>query len=249
MEHHVRTRLTGIPKGVPIITSGRYDDARFKGHEDYALAKAGDSEAAVRFVTDLVAAETLARARELFKPETIFSAPMAAEQSGDNAIPKTLAALYAAETGGHPDRQIVQATRAYHTGAKMMERLLARVYFDGEVVPDAPYVLVDDVTTGGSTLAWLADHIDKGGGKVVGVITLAQASRSGELVPTRSTIATLEARGFGEVIREQFGIEPGALTADEAQYLVGFRDAEQIRNRAAKASRERADRLRAKGIL
>jgi hypothetical protein len=45
-----------------------------------------------------------------------------------------------------------------------------------------------------------------------------------------------------------FGIDPGALTANEASYLSGFRTADALRNRAAKAAKENDLRLRAKGF-
>ncbi|MDZ7783214.1 MAG: hypothetical protein U5K56_09930 [Halioglobus sp.] len=48
--------------------------------------------------------------------------------------------------------------------------------------------------------------------------------------------------------RQQFGVEPAALTAAEAEYLIGFRDADELRNRAAKARQENRRRLRAKGV-
>jgi hypothetical protein len=44
------------------------------------------------------------------------------------------------------------------------------------------------------------------------------------------------------------GIDPGALTANEASYLSGFRTADELRNRAAKAVEEKDLRLRAKGF-
>ncbi len=45
-----------------------------------------------------------------------------------------------------------------------------------------------------------------------------------------------------------FGIDPGALSANEASYLGGFRTADELRNRAAKAAEEIDLRLRAKGF-
>ena len=59
--------------------------------------------------------------------------------------------------------------------------------------------------------------------------------------------ADLEER-FGQVIREEFGIEPSALTADEAVYLFGFRSADGLRASIAAARRRRDERLRAKGV-
>ena len=45
-----------------------------------------------------------------------------------------------------------------------------------------------------------------------------------------------------------FGIDPGALTANEASTLSDFRTADELRNRAAKAAEENDRRLRAKGF-
>jgi hypothetical protein len=55
-------------------------------------------------------------------------------------------------------------------------------------------------------------------------------------------------RRFGDEIRTIFGIEPAALTREEAQYLIGFRTADELRNRAAAAKQARVERLRSKGI-
>jgi hypothetical protein len=53
---------------------------------------------------------------------------------------------------------------------------------------------------------------------------------------------------FDNEIIEIFGINIDALTANEAQYLVGFRSADEIRNRLIKAKKESYLRLRSKGI-
>ena len=45
-----------------------------------------------------------------------------------------------------------------------------------------------------------------------------------------------------------FGIEPGALTANEAQYIAGFRSVDALRNRLVAAEQEIDRRLRSKGI-
>jgi hypothetical protein len=53
---------------------------------------------------------------------------------------------------------------------------------------------------------------------------------------------------FGNEITEIFGIVPTALTSNEARYIIGFRSADEIRNRIAKARKETNLRLRSKGI-
>jgi hypothetical protein len=60
----------------------------------------------------------------------------------------------------------------------------------------------------------------------------------------------------GRVIKERlddefakvFGIEPAALKANEAAYLVGFKSIDGLRNRLATAEQEIDRRLRSKGI-
>lgn len=239
-----RVRELGLPADVPEITSMRNTN-ELKAHPDYTAAKAGDVQAAARLVQDLVKPEQLEAARAL--GEAIWAAPHAQEASGPNAIPNTLAVHYAGATGGSVDESIVQANRTFHTGAPAMQRLIAPPHFDGEVKPGGRYVLVDDVTTMGGTLAELANFIRSNGGEVVGVVTLANASRTPTMTPTAKQIAEIERR-YGQALREHLHIAPDALTRAEATYVLGFRDADSLRNRAASARQERADRLRAKGI-
>ena len=128
-----------------------------------------------------------------------------------------------------------------------MERLALRPEFDGDVLEGRRYVLVDDVTSLGGTLAELANYIQSQGGVVHGVFVLVNAGRSKSLSPDKRTIKLLEAR-YGHELIEIFGIATNALTANEARYLVGFRTADEIRNRLAKARQEIDLRLRSKGI-
>jgi hypothetical protein len=128
-----------------------------------------------------------------------------------------------------------------------MERLNAGSAFDGLAQRGARYVLVDDVTTMGGTLADFADHIVAGGGEVIGAVVLVSDARSGLPVPDQRVVHQLERR-FGDAIRELFNIKPAALTAGEAGSLIGFRDADEIRNRSTKAKQETADRFRTRGL-
>lgn len=240
------------------------DDAQLKAHANYAAAKAGDQWAAIELISDISApleerVADAARAGNWPQP-LIYVAPHAREARGDNAIPQVLAVSLSfnvavalgfdvekAERQTHVDQHIVQTTKVYHTGADAMERLIARASFQGQVRRGANYVLVDDVATLGGTLCDLADYIRRGGGNVVAAVVLVNASRSGKLAPAQKIVQRLE-ENFGHVIRETFRIEPPALTADEAYYLLGFRTAEEIRGRSAKAQQTTDLRLRSKGI-
>ncbi len=55
-------------------------------------------------------------------------------------------------------------------------------------------------------------------------------------------------KGLGDEVRKQFGIEPAALTADEAAYLVGFRSPDALASAAASGRQARQDRLRSRGV-
>ena len=73
------------------------------------------------------------------------------------------------------------------------------------------------------------------------------AGRVKQFQPTSKVIRELEKR-YGNEIEEIFGIVPRTLTANEANYLVGFKSVDEIRNRLVKARKETDLRLRSKGI-
>jgi len=238
-------RSSGFSAAVSVVHLWR-DDAPLKAHAAYRLAKAGDQDAALELVVDLAVA-WVSGLRNQFKPGLIYVAPHAQEATGDNAIPQTLSAVCAGVLDGVVDTEIVQSDRVYHTGADPMERMAARAQFVGQVTPGADYVLVDDVTNLGGTLAELANFIQLHGGVVNGVVVLVNAGRNPALVPESKFVQLIKER-FNEEFTRIFGIEPQALTANEAQYLVGFKSVEQIRNRLAAAEQEIDRRLRSKGI-
>jgi hypothetical protein len=234
-----------IPAGISSLHLFEVD-SEIKQHAAYVLAKAGDMEAALNLVSDLALSQIYA-SRDRFPRDCIFVAPHAKEASGDNAIPQVLAEVSALVCGAMSDQDIVQSTKVYHTGADPMERLISRPEFEGAVQVGRRYVLVDDVTSLGGTLAELAHYIQAHGGLVQDVFVLVNAGRKKALHPDKMTLRKLETR-FANEISEIFGIAVPALTANEAQYLVGFRSVDEIRNRIAKARQEIHLRLRSKGI-
>lgn len=238
-------RTQGIPAGSGEPLSVFRTDEVLKRHAAYKLAKGGDPAAALELVSEL-AVPLIERVR-VFGSEVIFVAPHAVEASGENAIPQTLAAYLAQNSSARDDIDIVQRNKVYHTGADAMQRLIAPSEFAGMVETGAGYVLVDNVSTMGGTLADLANYIQENGGRVAGSVLLVNAARSGKVIPLPKTLELLERR-FGNEIRATFGIEPIALTWEEARYLVGFRTVDEFRNRATAAKQARIKRLRSKGI-
>jgi len=221
-------------------------DAELKASDSYTDAKAGDEKAAIALIIEL-AVPWLYEHRARFEQGLIFLAPHAREATGDNAIPQTLASVCALMYRGTVDKEIVQSDRVFHTGADPMERMAARAQFEGVVIPGAKYVLVDDVTSLGGTLAELSNYIQVFGGVVHDVLVLVNAGRDKALVPNKKFVHLIKER-FDDEFTEIFGIEPAALTANEAQYLVGFSTIDGIRNRLATARQEIDRRLRSKGI-
>ncbi|WP_020559969.1 phosphoribosyltransferase [Thiofilum flexile] len=221
-------------------------DHLLKQHPTYKAAKAGDEQAAFVLIKEL-ALEFLYSLRLHIPVNAIFVAPFAREASGDNAIPQVLATFCQSIFKGEADQDIVQITRVFHTGADPMERLAMRPEFEGMVIANRPYVLVDDVTSMGGTLAELANYIQGQGGTITAIIVLVNAGRLDNFTADKKIIKLLEQR-YSNDITQIFHIRPAALTANEAQYLIGFKTADEIRNRLAKAKKEIYLRLRSKGI-
>lgn len=241
----IRSRGFPFPHHMSPLSLFRQDKL-LKAHAAYKQAKAGDQNASLELVLD-VAVAWLYEHRDRFGPGLLFVAPHAQEAAGDNAIPQTLAAVCAAIYQGQVDTEIVQSDRVYHTGADPMERMAARALFEGKVIPGAEYVLVDDVTNLGGTLAELSNFISAFGGVVKDVVVLVNAGRNPALVPGKKFVRLIKER-FDDEFTKVFGIEPAALTANEAAYLVGFQSIDAIRNRLAAAEQEIDRRLRSKGI-
>jgi hypothetical protein len=238
-------RSFGFPSGIqPLFLFDK--DADLKASASYVQAKAGDEQAALTLIMDL-ALPWLYAQRDRFDSGLTFVAPHASEASGDNAIPQALASVCALMFRGAVDNEIVQSDRVFHTGADPMERMAARAQFEGAVIPGGKYVLVDDVTSLGGTLAELANYIQVFGGVVHGVSVLVNAGRDKALVPNKKFVQLIKER-FDDEFTEVFGIEPAALTANEASYLVGFSSIDGIRNRLFAARQEIDRRLRSKGV-
>ncbi len=221
-------------------------DGQIKCHPDYKKAKAGCEEAAFRLVNDL-ASNFLISLQGYFPASAYYVSPYAQEATGDNAIPLLLSLISADLLKGISETDIVQLQKVFHTGADPMERLLLRPSFEGAVEQGGGYVLVDDVTSMGGTLAELANYIRLNGGTILGSIVLVNAGRDKSFKPLKKHISLLEQR-FNDKIRQQFGIQTPALTANEARYLIGFRNFDEIRNRCFKAEKETHLRLLSKSI-
>ena len=206
-----------FPK-VPVSTTL----AKLKAHPRYGTAKAGDGQAADELVAALFKPDRLAAIAARLRPGEAPIVVSAARSEGGNAIPGALARAAAEVLRGEASADIAGAVETHRTSTAMADRLRHPPTFAGPVEAGRQYVVVDDVAATGGTLAELIGHIRRGGGEVVGAVTLASARGGNELALKSETLEALRARhGAGEdAWRATFGHGFEALTQVEAQYLL-----------------------------
>jgi len=128
-----------------------------------------------------------------------------------------------------------------HTGASGWERMVRPALFDGAVVPERDYVLVDDFVGQGGTLANLRGYMVHGGARVLGAVTLTGRADSATLALQPDTLAALREK-HGEQIETWwqgiFGYRFDCLTESEARYLLRVENADTIRARIFAAGSE-----------
>lgn len=219
-------------------------------HPRYEAAKAGDAAAALDLARDLVDDAFTAKVREAIGSERPLVVPVVAiEAAGGNKIPHAVAIVLADRLGLVPSATIVQSVRANRGGAKGLDRVFKNVAFDGPVEAGRGYVIVDDTLTQGGTFADMADHIRRGGGRVVAAVALTGKQYSRILRLNDGTLAALRQR-FGDlegVFREARGHGFEHLTESEARQLVSFRPAHAVRDRILAEGSQGGDGLDATG--
>ncbi|MDH1477557.1 PLxRFG domain-containing protein [Comamonas thiooxydans] len=229
-----RTSATSMPDAIIGSTLGSASS-----HPDYAAAKGGDIEAAVRLAKDLVTPELLAKVKAVIGDSKPLVVPVAAEEAaGRNKIPRASAEVLALRLGLDTAFDIVQANRARRTGMDGLDRLFAPVDFEGAVEPGS-YLLLDDTLTQGGTFAALASHIREGGGTVAGVIALTGKQYSAKIQPSVETLASLRQK-HGDLeneFRAATGYGFDSLTESEARYLARYEPADRLRDRISEEGR------------
>jgi hypothetical protein len=230
----LRTSLNGFPDVMihaaePVV----------KKHPRYSAAKSGDVEAAQGLVRDTINDEQVAALRHFVIGRTpILVSVHAYESEGVNAIPEALADALSIRLGLETDAGIVQTNVVMHTGADGYGRLARPPIFDGDVVPGAEYVLVDDFVGQGGTLANLRGFIEARGGSVSAAVTLTGKPYSAKLALQKTQLDELRQKHgdeFEKWWQKRFGYTFDCLTQSEARYLARSPDAGTIRNRIAAA--------------
>ena len=208
-------------------------------HPDYAAAKAGEREPAVRLACALLSGAAVARIGEVLGDQRPILVPVrAVETTGINLIPDAMAHEPGQRLGLPVTSEIVQTNTVGHTRASGFHRLAFQPIFAGGVLPGGRYLLIDDHVGLGGTLANLRGHIESNGGLVILTTTLS-ASRQSEVLALRpETLQSLREK-HGELLEQywqaHFGFGLEALTEAEAGYLLRTPSLDAIRDRMAEA--------------
>ncbi len=216
-----------------------------KKHPDYDQAKQGNvhdaAPAAKRLATAMLTTASVDAIGRLPLQGALIVPVHALEGQGFNRIPAAFAELLAEELNLDVETGIIQVNVVNHTGATGWQRLVSPPLFEGPVVADQRYFLVDDFVGQGSTLANLRGHIVRYGGQVVGAACLTGRADSSKLALTLHTLEGLRRKHGPELEAwwaETCGYDFAALTESEARYLLRVEDADTIRVRLAEARSE-----------
>ncbi|MBP1713691.1 MAG: hypothetical protein H6Q42_1894, partial [Deltaproteobacteria bacterium] len=155
-----------------------------------------------------------------------------------------MAEVISNQTGWQVDTSIIQINDVAHTGKGAIDRLFAQAEFEGDVVPGATYVILDDVVTTGGTLANLKGFIESKGGRVKAIQTIGAAQFATNLKIMPATLKKLR-EAYGQSLKEVLDFVYGGpiheenLTESEARTF--------IRNKGEIFERKRKARDEGKG--
>jgi hypothetical protein len=225
------------------------DLQRRNRHPNLAMAKAGNIEAALALVRDLLGESALSQLDALLRGQRPFVVPVTAiESTGFNSIPDAMVQEICARLSLPPmPGTIMQSNKVAHTRADGWHRLVTPATFTGAVVAGASYLLVDDHVGFGGTLANLRGHIVAGGGHVLGMTTLTETGGGRQIAlrpDTHSVLYSKHGHGLAQFWRAVFGHGIDCLTNVEAGYLSRVESLDAIRTRMAAA----AEHARGRGI-
>ena len=207
---------------------------RASQHPDYAAAKAGDVQAALRVADSLVTEEFVAKVRSAIGSERPVVVPVVSvEATGRNKLPLAAAEILAGKLRLETDAALLQSNSPKRTAMDGLDRIFAAPEFLGEVIAGRSYLLVDDTLTQGATFAAMDSHIRAGGGKVVGAVALTGKQYSARLQPSTEVLDQLRGK-LGDIendFRAATGYGFDALTQSEARYLANFSPVDTLRAR------------------
>jgi hypothetical protein len=217
-------------------------ERKVKEHLDYDKAKSGNIDSALHLIRDTISPskmKSLNRYRDL---NPIVLPVVGIEGVSDNVIPNAMA-VYISETMRFSfNDDIVQTTKAAHTGSDGWWRLLSQAAFEGDVILGGNYILIDDFIGMGGTFANLKGYIESRGGHVIKTVALTGKPRSSTIGLKQATLDKLRSKYGSELElwwQAIFGYGFAELTESEANYLIRTESFDTIRDQIIKAAEQR----------
>lgn len=213
-------------------------ESSVKKHLAYHQAKMGDRASSMKLVDELVNHECIATLKRYSAQSPIIVPVYGIEGASVNSIPMALSVYISERLEFDLLTDIVQISKAGHTGASGWWRLRSPALFNGEVNAGRNYILVDDFIGLGGTYANLRGYIEIHGGKVLHAQALTGKPYSAILALQNETLKTLRDK-YGDILeiwwRSEFGYDFDMLTESEARYLIRAGNVDTIRIRLAEA--------------
>lgn len=204
----------------------------------YFAAKRGDAIAAQQVAEHVVKTQKVLELQAKH-PNAVLVPVHEVEANGKNKLPRALADVMSDIGDWSVDTDIAQVMKVSHTGAKAAERLTQVPVFDGAVKAGQEYIIIDDVTTSGSTLSVLRHYIASRGGKVVHATSFATTSSAqtgygGYLAPIPETLDLVQKKfntNALDALLSSHGIATSYahLTNSQAKYILRFKDLESVK--------------------
>lgn len=221
----------------PLVRNGSLEE--MKNTDGYQEAKAGDPRAALNLVQSLLSEQTIDDIKKMANGrEPIIVGIRAEESKGKNQIPNAMAHVLADKTGWERDTSLYQISYAGRTGSDSSYRLAFPAVFGGDVKAGRDYLLLDDNSTMGGTIAGLKGYIENRGGRVIGAAVMSARATGLELVPTVKQLNDIQQK-HGDVandyFQKTFGYGITRLTRGEAGAVRTAPTFDTIRNRIDEA--------------
>jgi hypothetical protein len=188
--------------------------AKLKSHPDYAAAKSGDQDAALRVIAQIFKPGKVTDSCDLIVPVLQLDA------GRQNMLAVAYALRLGRELGAEVFLGICQSNQVSHTGADAITRILGQPTFVGQIPPGRRVVIVDDVATFGSTLANLRGWIEHQGAHVIRATTLSATFGGTKLAQSKDAFAKLiEKYPEVEILSHNLGFTPDCFTGRESHFL------------------------------
>jgi|GEM_PF-333586 len=234
----------------PLIRNGTLEE--LKNSENYQAAKAGDSKAALSLVQSLLNEQTIAEIQEMAGGrDPVIVAVRAEESAGRNKIPFMMARALSSQTGWQVDTKLFQANFAGRTGTDAVYRLANPPIFRGDVQAGRDYLIVDDNSTMGGTIASLRGYIENRGGHVIGAAVMSARETGLDIVPTQKQLDDIQ-RKHGDAPNDYwtntFGYGIDHLTRGEAGTIRTSPSFDRLRSGIDAARLQRSERMGDRGI-